>query len=656
MKIIGIGDLVVDYYYENNEFKGICGGMTAFNVISHLAKGFETYAYGVCGDDYEGEIAIKSLQDVGVNIDYIKKINTKTRCFHINTDKKNKIWTSKKSCPICGERKWYETTNVNSNIPIELLSKDSILVLDTINKINLEIVDKFKEKEAKIVLDMGQIGNFKYLTQEEILEKLSNKFNLVQLNERVALFLMSKFKYTLYTELNKVFNCDLLIITHGKGGTTIIYDGVEKHYSLKNIAEETDPSGAGDAFLSVSIKRWVMNDFKMSKNILAEMFEEASTLSSLTVQKLGARAILVNLYDKNIESGKCICGVETKEEKKRTIKKTVINLKYLKNRVENALETEAYEKLYRQIENVDGTTVFIGTGGSKTPAIFASKVINMMKGITTLAKNPRDIIYRNNDDIKNLFAFSYSGVSNDILCVLENNQNSKQFVITKGNENKIKEKYSHAEIISYSKSNSVSGRERGFLSFEGVLAPSSLFAKLYYEATNNDKSFDEFFNDRMDFWNEYFETYFKKNNKNLKNILDKKGLIDIFLGDNSETSGYDLESKIVESGVYRTELHEKKNFSHGRFVSIENFEPDAIIYLKNKDISMYEKKLLEYLSVFNNKLIIIESEYNGVLGEFDLLIAVQYFIKEVSKLINVDLSKPKYSDESMKIYKYKGEL
>lgn len=656
MKIIGIGDLVVDYYFENNIFKGVCGGMTAFNVISHLAKDFETYAYGVCGDDFEAEIAVKSLEDVGVNIKYIKKLNTQTRCFYINVDKVNKVFTSKKSCPICGEKKWYETTKLNSKIPSELLSKNSILVLDTINKVNLEIVDKFKKKKAKIVLDMGQVGNFKYLTKDEILDKLSNRFDLVQLNERVALFLINKFKYCSYKELNNIFKCNLLIITHGKEGNTIVYEGNEIKYFLKDIAEEVDPSGAGDAFLSLSIKKYILNDFHMSEGTLNDMFEEASFLSSLTVQKLGARAVLSNLYDKNIEKDKCICGTAVKKMKKYSIKKTMVNLAHLKNRVNSALETGAYEKLCKRIDELDGTTVFLGTGGSKTPAIFASKVVNIMNGITTLVKNPRDMIYRNNNDIKNLFTFSYSGISHDILCVLEKNLHTRQFIITKGNEKKVLDKYHNAEIISYCKDNSNPTKERGFLSFEGVLSPCSLFARLYYEKVDRGEDFYKFFNEQMDFWNKYFEKYFKDENKKLKNILDKKALIDIFIGDYSECPGYDLESKIVESGVYRTELHEKKNFSHGRFVTLENFEPDAIIYFKNKNISMYEKKLLDYLSVYNDKLIIIGSEYDGILAEFDLLIAVQYFIRSISKLINVDLSKPKYSDDSMKIYKYKGEL
>lgn len=657
MKIVGIGDLVLDYYFENNIFKGVCGGMTSFNVISHLAKYFETYAYAVCGNDLDGEIAIKSLEDVGVNIKYIKKENISTRCFYINIDNKENIFSSKKSCPLCGEKKWYETTKLSDKVPNNLLSKESILVLDTINKINLKIVDKFRNKDSKVVLDMGQVGNFKYLTKEEILDKLLNRFNLVQLNERVASFLLKKFKYSSYSELNNIFNSTMLIITHGKGGATIVYNNKEKRYLLKQVAIEVDPSGAGDAFLSVAIKKCIENDFNISEVMLDELFNEASNLSAETVQKLGARSVLIDLYNKNIETGKCICGLKLNSKKnKRNIKKTFVNLINLKSRVNNALKTEAYQKLSIEIEKLEGSVAFIGTGGSKIPAIFSSKVVNTIKGITTIPLTPRELIYRNNKDIKTLFAFSYSGVSNDILYALKQNSKIEQYIVTKGDENKILSKYDKAKIISYCKKNNNPVKERGFLSFEGVLSPCSLFAKLYYENLNEKDNFENFISCRIDFWNTYFEKYFRDNKKKLNNILDKKGLIDIFIGDNSECAGYDLESKIVESGIYRVELHEKKNFSHGRFVTLEHFEPDAIIYLKNKNVSKYEQTLLKYLTMFDDKLIIIESEYDKIIGEFDLLIAIQYFIKNISKLLNIDLSKPTYSDESMKIYKFKGEL
>ncbi len=46
MKIVGIGDLVLDYYYQSNKFLGVSGGGTVFNILSNLATKFDNcYAY-----------------------------------------------------------------------------------------------------------------------------------------------------------------------------------------------------------------------------------------------------------------------------------------------------------------------------------------------------------------------------------------------------------------------------------------------------------------------------------------------------------------------------------------------------------------------------------------------------------------------------------
>ena len=81
--------------------------------------------------------------------------------------------------------------------------------------------------------------------------------------------------------------------------------------------------------------------------------------------------------------------------------------------------------------------------------------------------------------------------------------------------------------------------------------------------------------------------------------------------------------------------------------------PFASIYFKQKSTSKYEKELLNYLG---NDCILIESKYDGLLAEFDLFIASQFIIYYIGRFLDIDVSKPKYSDNAMRIYFYKGEL
>ena len=99
MRVVSIGDLVTDYYYKNEKLLGINGGMTSHNIIANLAKmGIKTTVFGTCGKDMQGEIAIKSLEKLGVDVKniiilddeskFIKNINLEKLC---NNYFKNKI-------------------------------------------------------------------------------------------------------------------------------------------------------------------------------------------------------------------------------------------------------------------------------------------------------------------------------------------------------------------------------------------------------------------------------------------------------------------------------------------------------------------------------------------------------------------------------------
>ena len=146
MKIIGIGDLVLDIYMNETEIKGITGGMSFANVIYNITRllenynssynnnegekiDFETIIYGVCGNDIPGDIIIKELESGKINTSYItRKDNKKTREFYMYLDENDNFLTSKKKNYITKKESWYGSSLLKGNIPEELLSKDNIYV------------------------------------------------------------------------------------------------------------------------------------------------------------------------------------------------------------------------------------------------------------------------------------------------------------------------------------------------------------------------------------------------------------------------------------------------------------------------------------------------------------------------------------------------
>ena len=362
-------------------------------------------------------------------------------------------------------------------------------------------------------------------------------------------------------------------------------------------------------------------------------------MASRVVRTIGARC---SLYKIKKVKNNCTCS---NFEIRKKPNRCSLNIIHLEARILNALKTNAFEKL-SSINLTDlNTALFVGTGGSYAGALFASKIINKKYNTITLAKQPREVIYQNNLNIEKVFLFSYSGTTNDLLVGTKNIENDKKIIIIKGELKKVieKTKLKETQIISYY-ANFNKGKERGYLSFEGTIVPASLFFKLYY------KNAKEFIEDSISYWKSYFDNYFK----NFKNIFKSTKTINIFYGDNVSCAAFDLESKFIESGVFNVIMHEKKNFSHGRFINYEQLSDKVNIYLRSKHVSKYEKELLHYLKNDNN--IIIESRYDNIFCEFDMLIMTQYFIYYLSKVLKIDMSKPSYSEEAMKIYFYKGEL
>lgn len=648
MRVVSIGDLVLDYYYKNGKLIGVNGGMSSHNIIANLAKKkISTAVYGVSGNDIQGKIANLSLKKLNVDVSKVLiKDNIKTRCFHVSYDEEGFI--SKKRCPKCNEKKWYEESQIDIEYITKNIQNDDILVFDNLNDKNIEIIKNVCNKK---IIDIGQYFEFENLSKEDIINKLNNDFEIINFNERVSSYLLDKLNLKNNIELYNLLKAKLVTITRGENGAIFIYNSKEYKFNLKDNGNVIDSSGAGDAFLSSIIFDYIKNSYKFNEELFPKWYEKSIKLTSKVVSNFGARGHLNSLYKiKKIDK---VCTCENFEyNERRKIKRCNININNLESRVINAINSNAYDKLLDINFDNSKSYLFIGTGGSFAGASFASTVINELYGASTYSLYPRDALYRNNINIDKAFLFSYSGTTNDLIQSVKDFDKNNVYVITKGQTQNIVTKTGILKnnIITYRTSTN-RGKERGFLSFEGALAPAALFMKLYLQKINSDIDINNFIKDSMSYWSNKVQKEIDKNF--IESAINHNKIISVFRGDYSNCASYDLESKLIESGIFNSIIHEKKNFSHGRFINFENMNNKCVIYFKQKTTSKYEEELLNYLG---NKIAIFESKYVGLLAEFDLLIASQFIIYQIGKLLDIDVSKPNYTDNAMKIYFYKGQL
>lgn len=648
MRVVSIGDLVLDYYYKNGKLIGVDGGMSSHNIIANLAKKkISTAVYGVSGNDIQGKIANLSLKKLNVDVSKVLiKDNIKTRCFHVSYDEEGFI--SKKRCPKCNEKKWYEESQIDIEYITKNIQNDDILVFDNLNDKNIEIIKNVSNKK---IIDIGQYFEFENLSKEDIINKLNNGFEIINFNERVSNYLLDKLNLKNNIELYNLLKAKLVTITRGENGAIFIYNSKEYKFNLKDNDNVIDSSGAGDAFISSIIFDYIKNSYEFNEELFPKWYEKSIKLTSKVVSNFGARGHLNSLYKiKKIDK---VCTCENFEyNERRKIKRCNININNLESRVINAINSNAYDKLLDINFDNSKSYLFIGTGGSFAGASFASTVINELYGASTYSLYPRDALYRNNINIDKAFLFSYSGTTNDLIQSVKDFDKNNVYVITKGQTQNIVTKTGILKnnIITYRTSTN-KGKERGFLSFEGALAPAALFMKLYLQKINSDIDINNFIKDSMSYWSKKVQKEIDKNF--IESAINHNKIISVFRGDYSNCASYDLESKLIESGIFNSIIHEKKNFSHGRFINFENMNNKCVIYFKQKTTSKYEEELLDYLG---NKIAIFESRYDGLLAEFDLLIASQFIIYQIGKLLDIDVSKPNYTDNAMKIYFYKGQL
>lgn len=297
----------------------------------------------------------------------------------------------------------------------------------------------------------------------------------------------------------------------------------------------------------------------------------------------------------------------------------------------------------------NGKYIFLATGGSYIASVFCAKIINLYYGIFVNTMYPRDFLYTNYDFIDKVFIFSYSGHTSDLVEAVKFVPKEKIFVITKGQIDDIINAYNikRENVISYY--NDDNDCEGGFLTFE-----ASIFSPMLLLNRINNKCNVKLLDRLIQKWDLYFDNIFKSKRKQLLKMFSNTSIVNIFSGDMTQVSALDVENKLTDSGICNCILHEKKNFSHGRYVIYENQINKYNIYFKRKEVDLYEKKLLQYLN--DDFTLIIESEYNDILCEFDLLISSMILINHIGKLLNIDpsIGTTKFSGDEL--YKYIGSL
>lgn len=293
---ISHADIILDKIYDSN-FNLIKqdGSGCNWNDLYNLSLMGETcYAFGSCGNDKEGKIALDSLKRVGVNTDNVLIDDT------IRTDVMNILLPASSSLddndvihtwysPITNKSTMHFSDNLPLDIPEDFKDKEIYIILDKFENINYEFLQKIGNK--KVCLDVGAEEFIEYYTNQYLIN-FFRQANLMQLNHVICDYLFKKFKIKDAVEFFNMLNLDLLVITNGKKGAKFLYKEnnelqiIDKTPSI--IVDAVDTSGAGDAFFSTVIREYAYCE-KIDKDFIDKTFELANKSSRDIIAQVGSR-------------------------------------------------------------------------------------------------------------------------------------------------------------------------------------------------------------------------------------------------------------------------------------------------------------------------------------------------------------------------------
>lgn len=306
MRFIALGDLIADFYYNKNKLLAVDGGSTRYNVIANLANlDCKCAVIGGCGNDIIGRKIVKRLEKIGVDTSDIFFRDNKIRGYHliVDLDKLPKIiYQCSKTSPQNGESTWYDNTENDIYYYKDKVNAGDVIILDDVDEFSMNIINQFL---CDKVIDIGNTKKLEKLSEREM-KMLKNKFQIMQLNERVVPYLIQRLNGNSLLDIYDFFEPKLLCVTREKNGADFVFKDNIYRKKLSKIANEIDSTGAGDAFLSVFVKNYYNNSKVVNHKFIDDTFKEASDLTYEVVQKVGARGhIYDRCHEKVIEENIC---------------------------------------------------------------------------------------------------------------------------------------------------------------------------------------------------------------------------------------------------------------------------------------------------------------------------------------------------------------
>lgn len=294
MRIISFGNLYCDYYIKDGSNIFVSGGKSNANILVNLSKYFKCAFLGIKGNDQEGEISLKSLEDMNIYTS-IRTVNEKTKTRFIAGNVISNI------CPYCKKEYGYDGNKMTLSELDEHIGEHDYFVIDNLDEFTLNVLNKYSNEAFLNLEDIGDIETYGY---KELIDILRTRFNIICLNEEVYYYLKDKFLVDSY-DLYDSFKPKILIINRLLRGCDIIFNDNFVKKTIDEKIKYVDLNGIGDALFSEFVRTFI-EEKEITEKMISKAFIRSLTSISVCAKYLGARGHLIRPY--KIKSyNKCIC-------------------------------------------------------------------------------------------------------------------------------------------------------------------------------------------------------------------------------------------------------------------------------------------------------------------------------------------------------------
>lgn len=722
--IVGVGELILDHICSpgHNDSDGTLresrGGGSVFNVLANLSRlGWRTAAHGVVGDDQSGAVALADLDGLGVETHAVRSIAGKrTRLIFelLGVREGAQVGGSRHSfttkCPVCAQR---IETSQRPTLKVDAIRTPSAAhwaLYDQLTAGRIEHVQHARESGARAVLDLGAVGYLRYQPTARILSQL-RQFDLIFLNSKVAASLAKRANVK-EADLSNLLPSSVLVITRGAFGATVTDShGFRARIAAPEVSRVYDDAGAGDALCANTLNN--LHGATGERELLASdvAFAVAQAEDEITevLGAIGARGHLAagpsdhvferlygrdfaQLREESAASGRCLLchlpyerGVDevnpfkievleesTDPEPRRPPRKLGArgNVALLFNRMLLVADNDAATRKAREVLHGDRlTTLVVGSGGSLPAAAYIATVLNTF-GHFAAWMTPGEYL---NSPMRpdSVIVVSYSGSTHDHGRVIEAARRSDRtrVVLLSGSSSptlaRLLRSMRDDVHIDYSSAarasrHRIGVRERGFVSITGTVAPCVPWLTAATDIHDVVDLVDRLHSN---------QTVPKDVAQRLAGPATVTGRLHVVYGPGGQPAALDVESKFVESGLPSVSLHEQKDLSHGRFMTVfqrpsyrtpsqaddELLAP--VLLLGMGPPSKYQQALQRALTaakVPNEK---IWSEAADLTAPLELLTSVQLFSQEFGTQLGIDISRPRsIPPGGLRLYKWRGPL